>query len=54
MLKPHELAAAQSFPRDYVFTGHQVEVVKQIGNAVCPKVAEALTTSYMQELAAVV
>jgi DNA (cytosine-5)-methyltransferase 1 len=52
MLKPHELAAAQSFPRDYIFTGNRGEVVKQIGNAVCPLMAEALTMGYMQELAA--
>ena len=42
MLQPHELAAAQSFPRDYMFTGSKTEVVKQIGNAVCPKMAQAL------------
>jgi DNA (cytosine-5)-methyltransferase 1 len=52
MLRPHELAAAQSFPRHYIFTGIRGEVVKQIGNAVCPKMAEALTAGYMQELAA--
>jgi DNA (cytosine-5)-methyltransferase 1 len=51
MLKPHELAAAQSFPKDYIFTGNRGEVVKQIGNAVCPKMAEALTARYIQELA---
>lgn len=51
MLKPHELAAAQSFPRDYVFTGSRADVVKQIGNAVCPKMSNALTQAYMQELA---
>lgn len=51
MLKPHELAAAQSFPRDYIFTGNRGDIVKQIGNAVCPKIAEALTTGYMRELA---
>ena len=51
MLKPHELAAAQSFPKDYIFTGNRGEIVKQIGNAVCPKVAEALTLGYMRELA---
>ena len=51
MLKPHELAAAQSFPRDYIFTGNRCEVVRQIGNAVCPKMAEALTAEYMRELA---
>ncbi len=51
MLKPHELAAAQSFPKNYVFTGSRADVVKQIGNAVCPKVSEALTLGYMRELA---
>jgi len=51
MLTPGELAAAQSFPSEYVFTGTREEVVKQIGNAVCPKMAEALTFGYMQELA---
>lgn len=33
MLKPHELAAAMSFPKDYKFTGNKGEQVKQIGNA---------------------
>jgi DNA (cytosine-5)-methyltransferase 1 len=53
MLKPSELAAAQSFPKHYRFTGTRVEIVKQIGNAVCPLIAEALTTEYMRELARV-
>ncbi len=53
MLKPHELAAAQSFPSKYIFKGNREEVVKQIGNAVCPKIAEALTSCYMRELAGV-
>jgi DNA (cytosine-5)-methyltransferase 1 len=53
MLKPHELAAAQSFPKGYIFAGNREEIVKQIGNAVCPRLAEALTTDYMQELATV-
>lgn len=51
MLKPHELAAAQSFPRDYVFTGSRADVVKQIGNAVCPLMSQALCQGYMHELA---
>lgn len=42
MLQPHELARAQSFPSWYKFTGTKTEVVKQIGNAVCPVVAKAL------------
>ena len=42
MLTPKELAAAQSFPEEYKFTGTKTDVLKQIGNAVCPKMAEAL------------
>jgi DNA (cytosine-5)-methyltransferase 1 len=42
MLQPHELAAAQSFPKGYKFMGTKSEVVKQIGNSVCPKIAESL------------
>ena len=53
MLRPHELAAAQSFPKNYKFTGNRGEVVKQIGDAVCPKIAEALTYNYMKEIAAI-
>lgn len=34
MLQPKELAAAQGFPPEYVFTGSTKDVVKQIGNAV--------------------
>lgn len=33
MLQPHELAAAMSFPKSYVFHGKREEVVKQIGNS---------------------
>ena len=42
MLQPHELAAAMSFPKDYKFKGKKTEQIRQIGNAVCPKLAEAL------------
>jgi len=42
MLQPHELSAAQSFPKNYHFTGNKGEVVKQIGNAVCPLIAQAI------------
>ena len=45
MLTPKELAAAQSFPSGYRFTGCKTDVVKQIGNAVCPKMAEALVAN---------
>lgn len=48
MFQPHELAAAQGFPRDYIITGNKTEQVRQIGNAVPCPLAEAL----VQEVAA--
>ena len=45
MLQPHELAAAMSFPPEYIFTGKKEDQVKQIGNAVPPILAEALITA---------
>lgn len=42
MLQPHELAAGQSFPKGYRFSGNKTEQVKQIGNAVPPALAAAL------------
>jgi len=48
MLKPHELAAAMSFPPSYQFAGTSADQVKQIGNAVCPALAEALIMSRLQ------
>jgi len=42
MLEPGELAAAQGFPADYQIFGSKAEQVRQIGNAVCPPVAEAI------------
>lgn len=42
MLQPHELAAAMSFPPDYKFCGNKTEQIRQIGNAVCPKLSESL------------
>lgn len=42
MLTAGELAAAMSFPRDYVFCGGDSAAKKQIGNAVPPVLAEAL------------
>lgn len=49
MLQPHELAAAQGFPSDYVFTGNKTEQVKQIGNAVPVNTAKALTMSAFEK-----
>ena len=45
MLQPHELAAAMSFPKDYMFKGNREDKVKQIGNAVCVRTAKALCLS---------
>ena len=42
MLQPHELAAAMSFPKTYVFTGTRGDVVRQIGNAWGGETAQAL------------
>jgi DNA (cytosine-5)-methyltransferase 1 len=42
MLRPHELSAAMSFDAGYKFTGNREDQVKQIGNAVPVKLAEAL------------
>ena len=48
MLRPHELAKAMSFDADYKFTGNREQQVKQIGNAVACKVAQALCEAVLQ------
>jgi len=40
MLEPDELKRGMSFPNSYVITGNKRDQVRQIGNAVCPNVAE--------------
>lgn len=45
MLQPHELAAAMSFPKNYKFCGNKTEQIRQIGNAVCPKLSECLISA---------
>jgi DNA (cytosine-5)-methyltransferase 1 len=42
MLHPKELSLGQSFPENYVYIGNREAVVKQIGNAVPPVLAEQL------------
>ncbi len=42
MLTVKEIQQAQSFPSSYWFSGNHADQVKQIGNSVCPKAAQAL------------
>ena len=51
MLQPHELAAAQGFPREYWFSGNKTDQVKQIGNAVPVHTARALATAGLGDAA---
>lgn len=48
MLMPSELAAAMSFPKSYHFVGTREEQIKQIGNAVPCKTAEALCKAILE------
>ena len=50
MLKPSELAAAHSFPKDYVLTGNRGEQVKQIGNSVPVRTASAMCEADFKEV----
>lgn len=45
MLEPHELAAAQGFPGDYVFTGTKTARIARIGNSVVPALAAAVVSA---------
>lgn len=49
MLKPHELAAAQGFPKGYSFSGSQKDQIRQIGNAVPCGFARALLTAHLTQ-----
>ena len=49
MLKPSELAAAHSFPKDYVLTGNRGDKVKQIGNSVPVMTAAAMCQAEFQK-----
>lgn len=44
LLKPKELAAVHSFPRDYKFAGNKTQQVKQIGNSNPVELTAALTS----------
>lgn len=49
MLLPHELAAAQGFPKDYKFAGNKTEIIRQIGNAVPKNLAKALVRAALTQ-----
>lgn len=49
MLQPHELAAATSFPKTYVFTGTREDVVKQIGNSWTGELAYRLNVAALAD-----
>ena len=51
MLQPHELAAAQGFPKGYKFTGTKKDVTRQIGNAVPCGFARALIAAQLTQCA---
>lgn len=51
MLKPHELAAAMSFDRDYQFAGTKSDQVKQIGNAWPCRLGQALIGALLADYA---
>jgi DNA (cytosine-5)-methyltransferase 1 len=42
MLDVDELACAMGFPREYTLFGNKAEQIKQVGNAVCPRVMKAI------------
>jgi DNA (cytosine-5)-methyltransferase 1 len=41
-ISPREAATIQGFPTDFVFSGTRTSVYRQVANAVCPPVAQAL------------
>ncbi len=47
-----EAARLQTFPDDFVFTGSRIEIARQIGNAVPPRLAEAVARAVMLRLPA--
>ncbi|WP_313770904.1 DNA cytosine methyltransferase [Mycoplasmopsis felis] len=42
VLTPRELARLQSFPDEFIFLGTKSNILKQIGNAVPPKLSEVI------------
>lgn len=50
MLQPHELSAAMSFPKTYIFTGNKGDRIRQIGNAVDCNMSRALAGAIIDAL----
>ncbi|UWV92876.1 DNA cytosine methyltransferase [Mycoplasmopsis cynos] len=42
VMTPRELARLQSFPDDFIFTSTKSNILKQIGNAVPPKLSSEI------------
>jgi len=49
LLTPRELARIQSFPDEFIFTGSKTSMVKQIGNAVPPKLAKEIANDLFKD-----
>jgi DNA (cytosine-5)-methyltransferase 1 len=50
LLTPRELARLQSFPDDFLFKGSKTSMIKQIGNAVPPKMASEIGNKIIKNL----
>lgn len=50
LMTPRELARLQSFPDSFEFTGSKTAMVKQIGNAVPPLMAEAIASNLRRKM----
>lgn len=51
MLEPRELKLGMSFPDSYTILGNRRDQVKQVGNAVCPNVAQWIAERIVESLA---
>lgn len=51
MLEPHELKLGMSFDREYIVLGNKREQTRQVGNAVCPLVAQMIAERCIASLA---